>query len=124
MTAQEKIASQVSKLANRRVQYVRNLDGTCEVYCPAHKIVFVISTDAAVTWRAAKDQYQRPYQVTAKAIERANTILAKVAKPVRYKIPATLATLSAAEIRNLIRTGAADILPFPDEQGRAVIVAA
>lgn len=42
--------------------------------------------------------------------------------PMRYKIPAKLAALSPARIRSLIRSGKADILPFRDDQGRAVIV--
>lgn len=43
-------------------------------------------------------------------------------KATRYVIPAELAGLSPDEIRTMIRAGKADVLPFVDEQGRAVIV--
>lgn len=40
----------------------------------------------------------------------------------RYKLPAKIAPLSPEHIKHLIRIGKADVLPFFDSQGRAVIV--
>lgn len=60
---------------------------------------------------------KRPAPVVSKRLRHT-----MVSRPVAYAVPPELRHLSRDELRVMIRAGEADVLPFCDARGRAVVV--